>query len=87
MLHELPLLRGVGKHGVPPSQPAWLNGDIYIRKIQPQVAGITVSAIATKIGVSMPYATDIRAGRRRPHPRHLEALAKLVGVEQDTVRT
>jgi hypothetical protein len=24
-----------------------------------------------------PYAADIRAGRRRPHPRHWEALAKL----------
>jgi hypothetical protein len=45
-------------------------------KIQPQLAGITVSAIATKIGVSMPYATDIRAGRRRPHPRHWQALAQ-----------
>jgi hypothetical protein len=31
-------------------------------------------------GVSESYAADIRAGRRLPHPRHWEALAKLAGV-------
>jgi hypothetical protein len=31
----------------------------------------------------MPYAAEIRAGRRRPHPRHWEALAKLAGVSPD----
>jgi hypothetical protein len=29
------------------------------------------------------YAADIRAGRRRPHPRHWQALAQLVGASQD----
>jgi len=32
------------------------------------------------IGVSEPYVADIPAGRRRPHPRHWQALAELVGV-------
>jgi hypothetical protein len=30
--------------------------------------------------VSVTHAVAIRAGRRRPHPRHWEALAELVGV-------
>jgi hypothetical protein len=62
------------------SQPAWLDNETYTNKIQPRLATITVLAIASAIGVSMPYATDIRAGRRRPHPRHWQALAQLVGV-------
>jgi CRISPR-associated endonuclease Cas1 len=60
------------------SQPAWLNNETYTNKIQPGLATITVPAIASAIGVSMPYAADIRAGRRRPHPRHWEALAQLI---------
>jgi|ERR1700730_10548667 hypothetical protein len=32
------------------------------------------------LGVSEPYAADIRAGRRRPYPRHWRKLAELVGV-------
>lgn len=62
------------------SQPAWLDNETYTNKIQPRLATITVPAIASTMGVSMPYATDIRAGRRRPHPRHWQALGKLVGV-------
>jgi hypothetical protein len=60
--------------------PAWLNNETYTNKIQPGLATITVPAIASAIGVSLPYAADIRAGRRRPHPRHWQALAKLVDV-------
>jgi len=33
----------------------------------------------TSIGVSEPYAADIRAGERVPHPRHWQTLAQLVG--------
>jgi CRISPR-associated endonuclease Cas1 len=62
------------------SQPAWLNNETYLQKIQPQLAGITYSAIASALGVSLPYAADIRAGRRRPHPRHWETLAKMADV-------
>ena len=35
---------------------------------------------ASAIGVSIPYASDIRRGRRRPHPRHWRALAELGGL-------
>jgi CRISPR-associated endonuclease Cas1 len=64
--------------------PEWLNEEVYRTKIQPALAGITVPAIATALGVSQPYATDIRAGRRTPHPRHWHVLAQLVKVSPDT---
>jgi hypothetical protein len=41
---------------------------------------VTISTIALTLGVSLPYASDIRAGRRRPHPRHWLSLARLVGI-------
>jgi CRISPR-associated endonuclease Cas1 len=63
----------------PSSQPAWLTEDVYSRKIQPLLAGMSTSAIASKIGVSRWYAARIRKGYR-PHPRHWQALATLVGV-------
>ena len=60
--------------------PDWLNEKTYSEKIQPRLAGFTVPAIATALAISQPYATDIRAGERRPHPRHWVALAQIVGV-------
>lgn len=64
----------------PSELPEWLNKEAYRAKIQPALAGITVRAIATALGVSKPYATDIRAGRRMAHPRHWLSLARLAGV-------
>ncbi len=54
-----------------------------VAKIRPLLAGIANSAIASALGVSLYYAADIRRGRRRPHPRHWQALAKLVGLSLD----
>lgn len=68
---------------LPSTQPAWPNDETYLGKIQPRLAGIMNTAIASALGVSMPYAADIRAGRRRPHPRHWQALAELVNVSLD----
>ncbi len=62
------------------SQPAWLDKDFYLRKIQPLLSGVTVPALASALGISEPYAAEIRAGRYLPHPRHWLALAQLVGV-------
>jgi hypothetical protein len=67
----------VRKAWSPPSQPDWLTAEFYMQRIQPKLAEITVRALASAIDVSLPYATDIRAGRRRPHPRHWQALANL----------
>jgi CRISPR-associated endonuclease Cas1 len=62
----------------PSNQPAWLSEKVYSRKIQPQLARVANSAIATALGVSLYYAAEIRRSRRRPHPRHWQALAELV---------
>jgi hypothetical protein len=61
----------------------WLTEKVYRERIQPALRRITVSAIATALNISLPHATQIRAGRCRPHPRHWQALAGLVGVLQD----
>jgi CRISPR-associated endonuclease Cas1 len=67
----------------PGDQPSWLTEDFYTKEIQPRLKGATLPKIATAIGVSIPYSSAIRKGRRRPHPRHWASLAKLVGVEED----
>jgi hypothetical protein len=61
-------------------QPDWLTEQVYLQRIQPRLCGLTNSTIASALFVSKPYAADIRAGRRGPHPRHWSALSELVGV-------
>ena len=63
----------------PASQPAWLTVQVYLQKIQPPLARMSSSAIASRIGVSRWYAGQIRKGYR-PHPRHWVALAGVAGV-------
>jgi ribosomal protein L32 len=58
----------------------WPDENTYVRQIQPRLAAVTISALASALVVSAPYAADIRAGRHRPHPRHWLALAELAGV-------
>ena len=60
--------------------PAWLDEKCYLAEIQPRLRGITLSVLSSKLGVSAPYAVDIRSARRIPHPRHWLNLAKLMGV-------
>jgi len=62
----------------PSSLPAWLNEEYYVQRIQPKLKTVKVREIAQAMKVSQPYAAFIRSGRRRPHPRHWDALAKLV---------
>jgi len=64
----------------PRSQPDWLTDDFYKDQIQPKLMKATLSQIASAIDVSILYASDLRRGRRRPHPRHWRALAKLLDV-------
>jgi len=64
-------------------KPAWLTKEVYREKIQPRLACITVPAIASALGISQPYAAEIRADRCLPHPRHWRPLARLVGVSSD----
>jgi CRISPR-associated endonuclease Cas1 len=64
----------------PSDKPDWLDEKTYREKIQPRLAAITVSRILSALDVSEPYATNIRAGRCVPHPRHWQKLARLVDV-------
>jgi hypothetical protein len=61
------------------TQPAWLTAEIFTQTIQPLLAKLSTSVIGSRIGVSRGYAGRIRDGYR-PHPRHWQALAGLVGV-------
>jgi len=47
----------------PSEKPDWLTEEVYREKVQPRLAGITVPAIASALGISQPYAAEIRAGR------------------------
>ena len=67
----------------PTTQPAWLDQNVYTRRIQPQLAKVTVAAIASAIDVSRFYAAEIRRGNRVPHPRHWVRLAELVNITGD----
>jgi len=64
----------------PASLPSWLTEECYVQRIQPLLKAKKVREIAAAVQVSELYAGLIRSGRRRPHPRHWQALAGLVGV-------
>ena len=66
----------------PASQPDWLTEDFYKNQIQPKLVNCSLSQIASALGVSILYASDIRRGRRKPHPRHWKTLAKLAGIQE-----
>jgi hypothetical protein len=63
----------------PSSLPDWLTEQCYMLQIQPRLRTIKVREISEAMCVSKPYAALVRAGRRRPYPRHWESLATLVG--------
>jgi CRISPR-associated endonuclease Cas1 len=64
----------------PSSLPSWLAEERFVQRIQPQLRTKKVREIAEALKVSQPYAAFIRSGRRRPHPRHWQVLAELVGL-------
>jgi len=66
-------------------QPGWLTSEVFSQKIQPLLADVSTSAIRSRIGVSRWYAGRIRQGYR-PHPRHWQLLAELVGVPDCALR-
>jgi uncharacterized Zn finger protein (UPF0148 family) len=66
------------------SSQAKINEDVYRLQIQPQLFRLTVQTIMTALNVCKSYAGNIRVGRRRPHPRHWERLAQLVGHDPAT---
>jgi len=60
-------------------QSAWLTDEVYAAQVYPRLREASLSQIAAAIGLSIAYASEIRTGRRRPHPRHWQALAELAG--------
>jgi len=75
-----PRKNAFAQHSWDPShQPAWLTSEPFTHKIQPLLASVAMSTIQSAIGVSKWYASKIRQGWR-PHQRHWQALAQLVGV-------
>jgi hypothetical protein len=61
----------------PSGLPHWLTEKVYREKIQPRLCEITVPTISDALGISVPYATEISKGKRVPHPRHWDELARL----------
>jgi CRISPR-associated endonuclease Cas1 len=55
-----------------------ISDEVYRNEIQPCLAGVTIPTIMSALNVCASYAADIRRGRRRPHRRHWEKLARLV---------
>ena len=60
--------------------PSWLDEKCYLTEIQPRLRRVTLSALSSKLGISIPYAVDIRSARRIPHQRHWRMLAQLAGI-------
>jgi hypothetical protein len=56
-----------------------ISDEVYRNEIQPRLADVTIPTIMSALNVCASYAADIRRGRRRPHARHWENLAQLVG--------
>jgi len=71
----------------PSAQSTWLTSEVFSQKIQPLLAEVPTSVIRSRIGVSRWYAGKIRQQGYRPHPRHWEALAQLVGITGKSART
>jgi hypothetical protein len=68
----------LGNHRHANTRPALIQ-----TKTQPVLAAMSASVIARHISVLRCYAGRIREGYR-PHPRHFQALAELVGLLADT---
>jgi len=62
----------------PSDLPEWLNGKAYRERIMPRLVTAAVRTVMEALQISKPYAVDIRSGKRVPHPRHWEKLARLV---------
>jgi DNA-binding NarL/FixJ family response regulator len=59
---------------------SWPTEQTYVQEIQPRLLDFKIVKIASTLGISEPYAAEIRDGRSRPHPRHWKAFAELAGV-------
>jgi CRISPR-associated endonuclease Cas1 len=69
------------RHWNPRTLPKWLTEIFYLQQIQPQLVRVPLKVLCNELGVSRPFASSLRTGTRRPHPRHWLALATLVGIK------
>jgi hypothetical protein len=58
-----------------------ISDEVYRSEIQPRLARVTIPTIMSALNVCASYAADIRRGRRSPHARHWETLARLLGFQ------
>jgi hypothetical protein len=68
----------------PADKPEWLDERTYREKVLPRLCHVTVPTIVSALQVSELYATNIRACRSVPYPRHWLHFARLVDVTQDS---
>jgi hypothetical protein len=68
----------------PSTRPEWLTEEFYREKIQARLWAIKVPAISAALGLSVPFAAEIRAGRQLPHQRHWQTIARILDVSQAT---
>jgi hypothetical protein len=67
----------------PSKESSPIEEEGFLRDVQPRLATLRVGAIRLALGISKAYASAIRAGKRRPHPRHWQTLAELAGASSD----
>lgn len=69
------------------SRREWLDDNVgkitaerrrFKEEIFPQLANVPVRSIASACRCSLGYASKIRSGKSTPHPRHSEALERLL---------
>ena len=61
------------------NRTGWMKADT--ERVQPLLSRVMVPQIMSALSVSEPYALNIRAGRRIPHPRHWLGLAELGSIK------
>jgi CRISPR-associated endonuclease Cas1 len=65
----------------PDSLPVWLNQDFYRTRILVELKKLRTAHVARYLSWSESYAAEVRSGKRTPHRRHWETLAKLAGLD------
>jgi hypothetical protein len=60
------------------SSESSISDEVYRTQVQPKLRNVTLSEIMQSLQVSIVYASHIRRGTRVPHPRHWQALCRLI---------
>jgi CRISPR-associated endonuclease Cas1 len=55
------------------------DSTVFRQEVLPGLQNLTVTRMATQSGLSIQYCSQIRSGKKVPHPMHWEALARLAG--------